>query len=384
MKLNFNYIKSNFYIEILRTNIEDVFKKNITINDTLILSKDIENKINISISATTLQRFFELISNKSQPSNYTLNILSEYVGYNSWEDLKSKNEIQKPVKNGLITDDFGITLFKLCLKNHDFKTVLEYIDLLPTEEYLFNIRYQIGNTLGTHFRKDQKARQMLLPELAKTINGRTYFYENFVDIDYLNVYFKDALDNYYLKHTKPYNPKQFSTDFIFGNTLAFIADINTGNIKGAIKTSQIIFNRININTHYKEFNHPYPYSRFIAVYLISEHLKSKLNNQKIENSVNKIESCLKNLIPTDASFVLAQLIMALNYCSLYKEIIQLYAKYQNIIENSVKSTNNYLPIIKIVENSNRLLGIHSSLDKKELDYESIEHTNTIENTNLLI
>ena len=153
----------------------------ITFLSTINLSKEIASRIDKQISPTTLQRFFELISNNSQPSKYTLNILSEFVGYSSFDDLKNKNKEDSPISSNekLITDEFGIALFNLCLKNHHFDTVQEYLNLLPKENVHFQTQVKIGDSFGNIFRKDKKARAVLLPQLAKTASGRTYFYESF-------------------------------------------------------------------------------------------------------------------------------------------------------------------------------------------------------------
>ena len=96
-------IKTNYYIELLREKIEHQFSETITISKTNKLSDDIYTKLKTRISATTLQRFFELITNKSQPSNHTINVLSEYVGYSSWDDLKNQEDYPIPKNEKIST-----------------------------------------------------------------------------------------------------------------------------------------------------------------------------------------------------------------------------------------------------------------------------------------
>jgi len=365
-------IKTNYYIELLREEIEKKFSKRISVSTTIELSDEIEKTTCKKISPTTLQRFFEIIANKSQPSKWTLNILSEYVGYNSWNDLQTKNKEELPISNHekLITDEFGITLFKLCLKNHHFETVLEYLDLLPNENLNWNTQLNIANSLGSVLRKDKKARAVLLPQLAKTKVGRTYFYESFVDIDYVNQYYQDAISSYYLPRIEVYDQRKYVTDYTFAKAIEFIAHLKVRKRRDAILTASELFQKVDINTPREVFIHPFPYARLIAIYIISEYLKKKLNQQKIDFAIEKIEEVITNT--NQPTFLLSQLIMALNYCNYYQEIIDLFKKHESIIEQKVKTSSDYLPIIVCVKNAFAKLGITTTISTNKLDYSFLD------------
>ena len=325
-----------------------------------------------------------MITNKSQPSQWTLNILSEYTGYSSWEDLKNKNKEELPISNNekLKTDEFGITLFNLCLKNHHFDTVLEYLELLPSEKLDWNTQLNIANSLGTVLRKDKKAQAVLLPQLAKTEVVRMYFYESFVDIDFINSYYNDAVSKYYLPRIEVYDQRKFITDFTFAKSIEFIAHLKAKKRKEAIKTSFELFQKVDINTHWKEFIHPFPYARLIAIYIISEHLKKKLTQQKIDFAIEKIEEVIANTNQT--TFLIAQLIMALNYCKYYQEIIDLFDKYESLIEQKVKTSSDYLPIIICVKNAYTKLGITATISTNKLDYSFLDIKQSSKNNKPII
>lgn len=338
------------------------------------------------VSATTIQRFFELISNSSKTSIKILDIFSVYVGFLSWEDFKLKNKEENPISSisNLIPDQYGKILFDICLKNHEFKSVIHYLDHLPpffTDHHLLT---DIGQSLGKVIRTDFKARTILLPELAKSKVGRFYFYENFVDIDYINEYYRQSISKYYLKHLKPNNVSQFNTDFVFAKSIEFIGLLKLNKHKEALLCSYILFKKINIEATPSHFLHPYPFSRLIAIDLISEWLKKRLTVSKIEHSIFRIESLISKENNFNATFILAQLMMALNFCSAYQEVIDLYKKYDVLIHNSIKTTDNYLPIMNCVKNSFLKLGIIEGLNIRSLDFMGLENTDSANQLNLLL
>ncbi|MCY1721576.1 hypothetical protein OU798_14565 [Prolixibacteraceae bacterium Z1-6] len=55
--------------------------------DCVDLSKMIYEKTNRQVSSTTIKRFFGLIKSKFKPSKYTLDSLSEFVGFKDWSDF---------------------------------------------------------------------------------------------------------------------------------------------------------------------------------------------------------------------------------------------------------------------------------------------------------
>ena len=270
----------------------------------------------------------------------------------------------------------------MCLKNHHFDTVLEYLELLPSENLDWNTQLNIANSLGTVLRKDKKAQAVLLPQLAKTEVGRMYFYESFVDIDFINSYYNDAVSKHYLPRIEAYNQKKYITDLTFAKAIEFIAHLKARRKKEAIKTAYALFQKADINTHWKEFIHPFPYARLISVYLISEHLKKKLTQQKIDFTIEKIEEVITNT--NQPTFLLAQLIMALNYCKYYQEIIDLFEKYESLIEQKVKTSSDYLPIIICVKNAYAKLGGSKNVSTIKLDYSLLDIKQSSQNKNPII
>ena len=161
-------MNSNYYIEVLREKLKQKLKpQSISVKSTEFLSENIYEKINKTISPSTLQRFFGLITVKSALSKSSLDILSEYAGYSNWESFCNNDKQHYLNKSGqLIPDKMGLILFEIALKNHNFITIVEYIKLLPSHSQNNSV-LELGELLQNVLLKDKKAKKNLLPKLAR-------------------------------------------------------------------------------------------------------------------------------------------------------------------------------------------------------------------------
>ena len=76
------------HLQEIKSLVEFTFgQKILNINDCNNLSNSIFGKVKSSVSTDTLRRIFGLIETKSQPSLFTLEILSKYVGFDGYYDF---------------------------------------------------------------------------------------------------------------------------------------------------------------------------------------------------------------------------------------------------------------------------------------------------------
>lgn len=349
--------KNAHYIELLRNEVKTTFSSEyLTIKLTVELSDDIFNKTGKKLSPSTLQRFFELITNTSYPSKATLNILAEYVHYSSWDDFIQKHNVQlnHNIHNRVIVDSFGLSLFNICLKNHDFASVLEYIDKLPPIEHISeDIHRKIAATLGVFLRKSQKGRTILLPELAKSVNGRLYFFEKFTDLDYLNYYFSDALD-IYKKYTTAFDKNRQFQDLIYANSVQYVNQLRTNQKRAAIKNATIIHDILPIEeVAIDTLNHIFPVARYYYTHLTYLQLTKQLHPQKVEIVLNQVITTIdnKSLNSRDLIILLGVVCEALLFCQCYQEVCYLYQRYKKGIETGYKGAFAYIPLMSAVTKS---------------------------------
>lgn len=176
-------------------------RKILSSTDCRYLHNDISSQTQLTVSFNTLRRFFNLMETKHEQSIYTLNTLSMYCGFTSFDDFVTSLKNNPANNNGA---------------DHNNSDLLNYLVLLfkKTEvsgpnDYTYNhlVRETIIFLEHHPFLIDQFQR-----EIARTKNGQDFYFEQFINIDSLNSFYGDGL-RYYL-HVKRTIQSQ-----LFGNYL---------------------------------------------------------------------------------------------------------------------------------------------------------------------
>lgn len=321
-------MNDSFYIEQLRAKLKtEMFPEELNSYTCAVLSDKILQKTKKRISASTLQRLMNFVPSKSAISVSTLNIVSEFIDFEGWENFKSAFENEKqPTNEKVLPDYYGLKLLEIACKNHDFKTVLDYLKILPLENYSLQ-RQMIGEIIGNIVRHDLKARNILLPELAKTPQGRFYFYESFVDLDFLPHYYANSLD-YYKKHINQQDQKSALRDEIFATSIQFLNQLLLQNKIGAVKKGY----ELNKLTEKKEINlenigHILPLTRYKTTMLSYWFLTNQSTNIKCDKYLESLETELESCVPFTRTFILAETFRALAIGNRYADIKYLFDKY---------------------------------------------------------
>ncbi|RYE56588.1 MAG: hypothetical protein EOP48_07660 [Sphingobacteriales bacterium] len=175
-------------LNLLKSEVERIVgRKVLTASDCQYLSNDIYQQIKLRVSLNTLRRFFHLMTSKYQPSSFTLNLLSKYCGFSSFEEFIAHKERLCDIHTNSGSDllNFLILLFK------DFETKgvedITYINLI--HEIISNLE------------KWPQVIDEFQSQIAKTANGQFFYYEQFINTDNLNGYYGDGL-RYYLHEKK--------------------------------------------------------------------------------------------------------------------------------------------------------------------------------------
>jgi hypothetical protein len=360
--LNNRCLKTTYYIEILKESVRKEFApRQLTINTCDDLSLDILSRTSEYISASTLKRVFDFVARKSAISNTTLNILSDYVGYNNWERFcRSQDDPNPNLKEYYIPDTMGLKLFEIGLKNHDFATIIDYLKLIPiisVEEEDVVGGFSIGNVFSNVFKRDNVARDALLPKLAMFEQGRYYFYENSEGIKYLSEnYVKGLVD--YKKYINHNDRLLFKRDFIFANVLEILNSTRLNKKRLAVKQAHKLIKTIRPeDVNLESIGYHFPIARYHATHLVYLYLSKQLTKQAINSIISFISSLVNplNIVDTN-TFIIGEMFRALLYAERYHEIVDLYEHYsQSDIEFNHPSTF-YTPLMKAVQISYNKLG----------------------------
>jgi hypothetical protein len=255
--------------EFLKIEIANTLGKNIkTSGDCLLLSNDIFNKISFKVNSNTLRRFFGLVKSNHSPSLTTLDILSKYCGFNSFDQfLKLKNKKYIIDTNNHYADsilNYLVSIFRETpVKESEDKTfscvVKETITFIERHPELID-KFQRG--------------------VSKTKNGQDFYFEQFINIDKLNSFYGEGL-LYYLLEKKTIEAQ------IFGHSLLCLKNWLTGN-------------DLELARHYKHVNeytltkelHPLLSGRFFASQLLYADM-CNLSTEKILTEARQIHKSIK-------------------------------------------------------------------------------------------
>lgn len=341
-------------IEILRQKVETTFgKPHISVADTTDLSLDIQAKTGCSISPSTLQRFLGLVTAKSSPSRHTLDVISQYATDEPYHSFLKKVSPEKQC--GIYPDRWGLELLQLCLEDHHFDTVIKYLKRLPPEgETTHELRMEIPEVLGPFIRHDRKAQKHLLPELAKFPQGRFYFFETFVDIDFLHVYYADALDDY-LKYTNKAGNGYKDRDIRFGLNLQFRRELFHGPKRAAAKTAyrikQLHPRDLDLSNHLYWF----PVARtFFTDFMTQGALRQNGNLEPLISSLHA--HCAIAPDVDTKGYVLSESLQALYFLKQYAVIREIGLEYLSVIPLLTRHGSFYTPLVLILKEVDRRLG----------------------------
>jgi hypothetical protein len=180
-------VVNNFYLVKLK---EFIRRKTDLLCDNNRDIKELSSKIRAStselLSTQTLKRVFGLIRSEFTPSTDTLNILSSYVGYDSFDNFKKFNkeyqvqaQINSPMLNILIA-------------------ILNKIDVGLTDEDKINL---LVENILVLIERDPILANQFYEHIASKPFGRKYFYRLNPNIDALNTYFGHGLTYFILYAT---------------------------------------------------------------------------------------------------------------------------------------------------------------------------------------
>jgi hypothetical protein len=176
------------YQDVIKYEIEIIFGRSIVSQrDCLDLSTEIFQKTNKQINVNTLRRFFGLIKSDYAPSHMTLNILSEYCGFQSAEEAY---QFKETARVSQISGQANLVYYFISM--FDKITVYDKCD----KTFLTMVEQTI-KFLNRHLGLVDKFHRLV----AKTKNGQDYYFEQFVNIDKFNHYYKNGL-RYYLIEKK--------------------------------------------------------------------------------------------------------------------------------------------------------------------------------------
>ncbi len=254
-----------------------------TIADCRLLSEELQAKQRLVVSDFTIARLFRVIPNKHRPSLFTLDSLAEYVGFGNWQqfELSHKAEMEhvafaeKSANTNLIGSDNEMLLLQSCIEYRAFDPVIAYfkrhapalLDYLNDTD-TWDLAWNVVSTIGLAIKNDKHARLALIPSISRDENMRKLFFTLWVDMQELQSYYADVVENHFLKNISPILPF-YAKDELWANTIIMYKHLYASNLNGFLKTGYHLFNAYNPESVLEE-SMPgfYPFARFHACHIM--------------------------------------------------------------------------------------------------------------------
>ena len=293
-----NKKSQTLYIQKLSQEIE----KNVGITvlkfeDCKTLSKKLALK-KIAISPHTVARIFKVLKSNHRPYISTLNLLAEFLGYESFsafctsKETGNRTQLSRPYS--FDTGDFSFTALELCIQTCQWKHMQEILESYRIDERKNELSMFLGNAVRQH-----PDRNNFLKALIDVEMGKFLFYETFVDEDDPGNYYTNALEKYYLKTKTEKESKLFQTCFTMAKRIYKEEPIAQKSIQYFSKTE---FDVRKLHFHL--------FSRYIEIrILIKKETKNNLHeNEKI---IFELLAYISNYTLYERSWILARSIKAL-------------------------------------------------------------------------
>ncbi|MEP6746606.1 MAG: hypothetical protein ABJB86_02710 [Bacteroidota bacterium] len=264
------------YQDAVRSELEHVFGRSIVSSrDCMELSNEIFQKTHKRLNPNTLRRFFGLVKTEYPSSHSTLNILSQYCGFQSAEEVY---KLTLTHSSGDLVEQANLVYY--------FISMFEEITVMDScDKTFFTIVEHTIKFLNKNLSLVDKFQSLV----AKTRNGQDFYFEQLVNIDKFNFYFTNGL-RYYL------NEKRSGEGMIFAHSVfVFKYWLNKDDTKLAEH-----YNKMNKFSHNGSFN-GYIYCRYYAAILFGAHTQST-PVEDILVSIYKFYSTLEATGPADQLF----------------------------------------------------------------------------------
>ncbi len=216
------------------------------------LSFHIFNTTGEYISATTLKRFFGFTKSKFSPSYDTIKILKQYA-----------NQFNKKSKN-LSLANFIINFFEPL-----------HFEKINKDDKTFHAACR---TIAWQLKNDVLLLEKVLEPLAKSENGRRFYFDLFPDYELLNSIQYKGYEKY-LQCEKNYESK------IFANCVLFLGEVFNNNVKGMKNKWETVSALFDKNKKL----HPFVLGRYYQIQLIACNQFNKPDVKKITENIFKIE-----------------------------------------------------------------------------------------------
>lgn len=247
--------------------------------DCRLISQLILHQTGKNVSESTLYRLFLWSENQHKPYIHTLEIIAEFLNYNSWFELEKRlfELIQFQYIFGSVPNE------------NKYKSLISFNLNLGSLKPLYLFLEQFSDDLSL----DKKA--ILGEELFLALRNNTNnleffkqfhslpvvregFYEIFADPDFTINQYEIGL-NFYLEHSKPHGSLKSLQDYIFANSLLLRHYFLNGNKDKVLQIGKLLYLDLQLDENNLNELHIFPKSRYLSYKLFFHFVQNGFNQQ---------------------------------------------------------------------------------------------------------
>jgi len=351
-----NYLYTEFSLNALKEKVQE--KSGIQVS-TMRYCNNLASKMldeNLFVSPHTIARFFRVIKSKSMTSLYTLDLLSQYVGYGNWSHFHSaiscQKQNQKPPKKEKVVDienDSELSLVRFCVQDGAFGPLFNYFianrDVFADASHPKTVKLLF--TLTELLNSYPKIRHQLFYFLLNNdYLGKNYFSLQ-VNADAITTYYGDAVSQYFLRMINP-SDKLYPLQLVWANALLMIQAFYSGNTKKLLQIGYELFKNsppeINTLVHHISSNSDqvWIFARYHFVHILYLYYSGKASRKKMEQKVRFIIDQL-----TNAPFICK----LISYSFIFEALT--FTGYSNLI---LWFTTDYIALINSIKDIEKIKG----------------------------
>jgi hypothetical protein len=237
----------------------------------------LHKEVGKALSASTIYRFFMQSDHYHLHYKSTLNVLSRFIGYDSFDDFRMAVEqarFEFLIASNKQDGDFR-SLISVLVKNRCFDLIKEYLDGIPydsPDEFMAELGWSIYMAL----RQNPEVELEFYQSFCSNMIVRKGFYEYGADPEFNLPRYEDALACY-LSAT-PTVPEQYRLrDFIFGHTMLLRHDFMHGRwSQFSHRWNQFMKSEV-IEAAFEQVTPAFPLSRLCGTMIMHAHIEDNKN-----------------------------------------------------------------------------------------------------------
>jgi hypothetical protein len=186
------------------------------------IAQQVQQKLNRSVSESTLYRLFLWEDNQTTPYLHTLNTLSEFIGYQNWFSLADHLENLSKFQFGFGSfsqDNEHRSLLSISIELGDLRPLHVFLEQFSTQLDL-DKQFLMGEEIYQSLRNNPYNNRLFFKNLSSVPIVRRCFFELLADPDFTIPNYEEGLFHY-LENVKPSRSEAELQDFIFANALLF-------------------------------------------------------------------------------------------------------------------------------------------------------------------